>query len=191
MAYSTYTDQELTRLLQAGDRSAFTEIFNRYSPLLYKHTYNKVRNPQEAEDIVQEIFVKLWSRHQELDLKTANLTGYLYTVARNAVFDLLRHKTHVDDYAAAYSRFTEETYVETDALIREKEFAAIIEMEIASLPPRMREVFNLRRLENLSNKEIAERLNISENTVKDQMKKAIKTIKPRIGLMLVMMYLMK
>ncbi|WP_276088244.1 RNA polymerase sigma-70 factor [Pedobacter sp. JY14-1] len=189
--YSAYSELELTALLQAGDRLAFTEIFNRYSPLLYKHTYNKLRNAEEAEDIVQEIFARLWSKHGEIDVQMLNLTAYLYTTARNAVFDLLRHKTHVDAYATAYTRFAEETYVETDALVRERQFAAIIEAEIAALPPKMREVFNLRRLENLSNKEIAERLGLSEHTVKDQMKKAIRTLKPKIGMALILAYLMQ
>ncbi len=190
-AYRTYTDQELTTLLKGGDQLAFTEIFSRYSHLLYKHVYNKIRNSQEAEDIVQEIFTKLWNKREQIEEKVGNLTGYLYTISRNAVFDLLRHKTHVADYAAAFTRFSEETFPETDALIREKQFAAIIESEIAALPPRMREVFNLRRLENLSNKQIAERLNLSEHTVKDQIKKAIRTLKPKIGMMLIMAYLMK
>ncbi|MEJ2881937.1 RNA polymerase sigma factor [Pedobacter sp. GR22-6] len=190
-AYRAYTDQELVALLKQADRLAFTEVFNRYSPLLYKHTYNKLRSAAESEDIVQEIFAKLWGRHEELNEDALNLSAYLYTIARNAVFDLLRRKSHVDHYAASYGQFVEGNYVETDALVRERQLSAIIELEIAALPPRMREVFNLRRIENLSNKEIAERMGLSEHTVKDQMKKAIRTLKPRIGLMLVMMYLIK
>lgn len=187
-AYSTYTDQELTALLKEGDSNAFTEIFTRYSALLYQHTYNKIRSAEEARDIVQEIFAKLWTRYDELDLKTLNLKGYLYATARNAVFDLLRHKMHIDAYVASYTKFAENEVAETDYLIREKQFTALIEAEIAALPPRMREVFELRRTEGLSNKQIAERLDISENTVKDQVKKATQKLKPRIGLILIMAY---
>lgn len=129
--------------------------------------------------------------HDELDFRTLNLSGYLYTTARNAVFDLLRHKVHVDAYAESYTRFVEDNVAETDYLIREKQFAAMIEAEIAALPPRMREVFELRRVENLSNKEIAEKLNLSEHTVKDQMKKALKILRPKIGLVIIMAQLMQ
>ncbi|HWW41301.1 sigma-70 family RNA polymerase sigma factor, partial [Pedobacter sp.] len=73
-----------------------------------------------------------------------------------------------------------------DHLIRERQFAALIAAEIEALPPRMREVFELRRLENLSNKEVARRLNITESTAADYMKKAMKILKPRIGLILIL-----
>lgn len=187
-AYGIYTDQELTALLKEGNAFAFTEVFNRYSALLYQHTFNKIRDTEEARDVVQEIFAKLWTRREELDLKTMNLKGYLYVTARNAVFDLLRHKTHVEAYAAAYGKFAAEGVAETDYLIREKQLTALIAAEIALLPPRMREVFELRRIENLSNKEIAERLNISEHTVKDQMKKALQKLRPKIGMVIIMAY---
>jgi RNA polymerase sigma-70 factor (ECF subfamily) len=189
-AHSTYTDQELVALLKQGDDLAFREVFERYSSLLYQHTFNKIRNSEEARDVVQEVFAKLWAKHDELDFRTLNLKGYLYTTARNAVFDLLRHKVHVDAYAASYTRFVADHVAETDYLIREKQFAAIIEAEIAALPPKMREVFELRRVENLSNKEIAEKLNLSEHTVKDQMKKALKILRPKIGLVIIMAQLM-
>lgn len=189
-AYSAYTDQELVALLQQGDGLAFREVFERYSSLLYQHTFNKIRNSEEARDVVQEIFAKLWAKHDELDFTTLNLKGYLYTTVRNAVFDLLRHKVHVDAYAESYTRYVADNVAETDYLIREKQFAAIIEAEIAALPPRMREVFELRRVENLSNKEIAEKLKLSEHTVKDQMKKALKILRPKIGLVIIMAQLM-
>jgi RNA polymerase sigma-70 factor (family 1) len=189
-AYSALSDQELVILLKIGDGNAFTEIFDRYSSLLYQHTYNKIRNSEEARDIVQEIFAKLWTKYDELDFKTLNLKGYLYTAARNAVFDLLRHKVHIDAYADSYTRFTAAGTSETDYLIREKQFAAIIEAEIAGLPPKMREVFELRRVDNLPNKAIAEKLNLSEHTVKDQMKKALKILRPKIGLIIIMAHLM-
>jgi len=72
--YNTFQDTELVDLLKSGDHAAFTEIFHRYSPLLYSHANNKLRNDTEARDVVQEIFVKLWAKREELDLKT-NLPG--------------------------------------------------------------------------------------------------------------------
>ncbi|MHA4895388.1 RNA polymerase sigma-70 factor [Pedobacter sp. PWIIR3] len=185
--YTTYTDQELVALLKHGDRLALAQIFEKYNDLLYAHAYNKLRLKEDARDIVQDVFVKLWNRHERLEV-TSNLPGYLFMMTRNAIFSHLAHKVVVSDYAESYQRFKEEGEAVTDHLIREKQLAAIIEKEIAALPPRMREVFELSRKENLSNKQIAERLGISEATVADQIKKALRQLRIKIGLVLVLAY---
>ncbi|WP_316812555.1 RNA polymerase sigma-70 factor [Pedobacter heparinus] len=183
--YSSYTDQELTALLRAGNHQAFTEVFNRYSSLLYAHAFNKLRDEADARDVVQEMFIALWAKHDHLDAGN-NLSGYLYMAVRNAIFNLVKHKKVVSAYAETFTKINQQITAPTDYLIRERQFAAMIENEIAALPPRMRAVFDLRRHENLSNKEIAERLGIAESTVADQMKKALRILKPKIGLILVL-----
>lgn len=183
-AYNELSDGELTILLTKGDHSAFTEIFNRYSAVLYSHAYNKLRNESDARDVVQEMFINLWARREKLD-GANNLSGYLYTAVRNSIFNLIKHQKVTAAYAENFSKINEQSGIITDHLIREKQFAAMIEAEIANLPPRMREVFELRRKENLSNKQIAERLNLAESTVADQMKKALRILRVRIGLILI------
>jgi RNA polymerase sigma-70 factor (ECF subfamily) len=187
--YSTYTDQELTILLKAGDHQAFTVVFNRYSGLLYAHAFNKLRNEADARDVVQEMFISLWAKHLNLDAGN-NLSGYLYTSVRNSIFNMIKHKKVVSAYAETFTRINEQYTASTDHLVRERQFSAMIENEIAALPTRMRAVFDLRRLENLSNKEIAKRLDITESTVADQMKKALRILKPKIGLIMIMIYWM-
>lgn len=183
-SYSVLTDQELATYFREGDRHAFAEIFERYNDLLYAHAYNKLRNKEEARDIVQDVFVRFWNKHAEIELKS-NLSGYLYVMMRNSIFSLMSHKSVVNNYAASFNQFKYEGEAITDHLVREKQLAAIIEREIAALPPRMREVFELSRMENLSNKQIAERLGLSEFTVADQVKKALRVLRLRIGLALV------
>lgn len=183
-SYSELTDQELATYLREGDRHAFAEIFERYHDLLYVHAYNKLRNKEEARDIVQDVFVRFWNKHAAIELKS-NLSGYLYVMMRNSIFSLMSHKSVVNSYAASFNQFKYEGEAITDHLVREKQLSAIIEREIAALPPRMREVFELSRKENLSNKQIAERLGISEFTVADQVKKALRVLRLRIGLALV------
>ena len=177
-------------LLKSGDHAAFTEIFHRYSSLLYAHAYNKLRNETEARDVVQEIFVLLWAKREELDLKT-NLPGYLYTAVRNNIFNILKHKKIISAYATAFSSINEHNEVITDHLVRSRQFAALIDAEIAALPPRMRKVFELRRIEHLSNREVASMLNITESTAADQMKKALRILRMRIGLILIFATLLK
>lgn len=184
-AYNGYTDQELTVLLRAGNSIAFTEVFNRYHAPLYSHAYNKLRDEDDAHDVVQEMFTKLWLKRADLNTDN-NLIGYLFKGVRNAVLDLIKHKKIVTAYEESFNGFVASNYAMTDYLIREKQFAELIEREIAALPSRMREVFELRRKENLSNKQIALRMNIAESTVADQMKKALKVLKMRIGLALIL-----
>lgn len=183
LLYGQFSDVELIAALKLGDRSAFAEIFDRYSDLLYVHAYNKLRHKEEAKDMVQDVFIKLWDKHRQLEIKS-NLSGYLYVMVRNSIFSLISHKNVINNYSAAFCKFRLEGEAVTDHLIREKQLAKIIEAEIAALPPRMREVFELRRKEHLSNKQIALRLNISELTVSDQMKKALRQLRLRMGLVL-------
>nr|WP_121270584.1 RNA polymerase sigma-70 factor [Pedobacter schmidteae] len=187
---AAYNDQELFVLLREGKPSAFAEIYNRYSTLLFIHADNKLRDKDEAKDVVQDVLAKLWEKREELDV-TANLAGYLYTAVRNKIFDLIKHKKVISGYMETFFAPDANGEEYADHLIRERQFAAMIAAEIEALSPRIREVFELRRLENLSNKEVAKRLNITESTAADYMKKAIKILKPRIGLILICALMMQ
>jgi RNA polymerase sigma-70 factor (ECF subfamily) len=185
--YSEFSDIELLSLLKAGKHAAFAEIFERYNDLLYTHAYNKVRNKEDARDIVQDVFIKLWNKHEQLEI-TNNLPGYLYVMTRNATLSLISHKNIVGNYANSFNEYRINHEAVTDHLIREKQFAQIIENEIAALPPRMREAFELSRKHHLTNKQIAERMGISEDTVAFQIKMALKHLRPRIGLILLIVH---
>ncbi|TCC96578.1 RNA polymerase sigma-70 factor [Pedobacter hiemivivus] len=186
--YSTCTDQELVGLLKQGNRYAYTEIFERYSKVMYSHVYNKLRDDEGARDIVQDIFVILWEKR--LVIENINLLGYLFTMVRNKVLNLVSHHKVVSDYETSIRNYMQPEGKMADELIREKQLAAIITAEIEALPPRMREIFELSRYEHLSNKEIATKLNLSEHTVADQIKKSLKTLRLKIGLSIIMALLM-
>ncbi|WP_316788352.1 RNA polymerase sigma-70 factor [Pedobacter frigoris] len=178
--YGQLSDFELTGLLNKGDQLAFREIYNRYNSLLLIYAYRKLEDKEEAKDVVQEVFAGLWTNHTELQIKTT-LSGYLYRIVLNKILNIFRHKDFGKQYVDAIQHLVDSDTSATDYLIREKEMTAMIEKEIAGLPAKMREVFELRRKEYLSNKEIAERLRLSEHTVATQMKKALKVIRLRFG----------
>lgn len=186
-AYAELSDQQLTHLLKSGDHDAFTEIFNRYNSLLYVHAYHKLKDGDAAKDVVQDVLSAIWIKRDQLDAGN-NLGGYLYTALRNKIFDLLARQEVSNKHLQSLQQFLNHGSVIADHLVREKQLAAIIEREIAALPPRMREVFVLSRKEHLTYKEIAERLAISEETVKDQVKKALKILRPRIGAMIALIF---
>jgi len=178
--YSKYTDRELAASLKEGDQYAYTEIFERYHKLLIKHTFQLLQDRDEASDLVQDVFLTLWQKRTHITFSTS-LSSYLYTSVRNRVFDLLSHQKVISKYAEAIGLFMEQGVSITDEMIREKELAAIIEREVAALPPKMQEVFRLSREEELSYKEIAQKMNITEQTAKLQVHNAVKTLRLKIG----------
>lgn len=178
--YRSLTDQQLTAMLLNGNEVAYTEIFERYNKLLIKHAYHLLQSSDEAGDLVQDVFLVLWQKRDRLIFKSS-LSSYLYISVRNRVFDLLSHQKVVARYAEAIGNFMEQGNSISDANLRERELAEIIEKEIAALPKKMREVFLLSRREELSYKEIGEHLNISDQTAKLQVHNAIKILKSKIS----------
>ncbi|WP_167346141.1 RNA polymerase sigma-70 factor [Pedobacter ginsenosidimutans] len=166
---------------------AFTEVFNRYGSLMYSHALNKLRNELDARDVVQEMFIRIWEKRDSIELKT-NLGSYLFIVLRNSILNLIKHQSVVKNYSIVFSKTNEDSGIYTDTLIREKQLLAMIELEISNLPPRMRAVFELRRKEYLSNREVADRLGITESTAADQMKKALRILRNKLGLLPILLF---
>lgn len=181
-AYNSFTDLELTDLLKSGSQSAFTEIYDRYSGLLYVFACKTVKDEDLAEDLVQEVFIYLWDKRHTISFKSS-LSSYLYSALRYKFFDLIDKQKVRADYIQAFQLFIDKGEYQTDNYIIEKELTAIIDSEINNLPAKMREIFLLSRKENLGNKEIAERLDISEKTVKNQLSLALKTLRVKLGLL--------
>jgi len=179
-AYHLHSDEKLLVLIKSGDKEAYAEIYERYWPLLYRHAIKMLRDSDESEDVIQDVFINFWKKAPELQDSTA-VGAYLYTATRNRILNLFtRNHVHVN-YLNDLGDFMKNGYELTDHLIREKILAGLIEAEIQKLPSRMREVFELKRKQNLSYKEIADQMNISELTVKTQMNKAITTLRSKFG----------
>lgn len=187
--YRSYTDVELTDLLRSGDHLAFTEIYQRYTNVLQGHAYSKLQDREEAIDLVQELFVSLWTKREGVVIHTT-LSGYLYTAVRNRILNIILHKKVASDYITSLQDFIDHGEALTDHLVREKELTLIIEKEISALPEKMRAVFELSRKEGLSHKEIAEKLGLSEKTVKNQVNNSLKALKGKLGPLFVFLVLM-
>ncbi|WP_316749961.1 RNA polymerase sigma-70 factor [Pedobacter gandavensis] len=186
--YTTLADTDLVAHLKDGDKAAFTEIYNRYKGLLYIHAYQKLRNQSEADDVVHELFAVLWTKRTELILRT-HLSGYLYQSVRNRILDLISHKKVASEYMLSLQYFIDRNEVETDHLVRANELSARIEREISALPPKMKAVFELSRKANLSHKEIAEKLELSESTVKKHVNNALKILRGKFGILIYLLYI--
>jgi RNA polymerase sigma-70 factor (ECF subfamily) len=187
--YTDLSDDKLVALLKQGNEQALKEIFTRYNKLLYSYAYKKLEDQEEAKDLVQDLFIRLWSNRESFFLKTS-LPSYLFRAVRNRALDIFAHKKIKSDYVASFQAFIDLPQSTTDYLVREKDISALIDREIQSLPPKMREIFILSRKENYSHKEIAKKIGISEETVTKQIKRALKILRLRLKLVLIIAFLL-
>lgn len=187
--YSACSDDELILLMKKHNEAAFREIYERYSGLLYVSALKKLKNEDEAKDVVQEVFIALWDKRADLNVYSS-FSSYLFKAVHNRALNIFVHQKYKDDYASSFQHYLDYESPQADESLRKKELAALIEREIAALPEKMREVFRLSRNEQLSHKEIAEKLGISELTVKTQVKKALRTLRLKLGLVIYLAFLL-
>nr|WP_232325331.1 RNA polymerase sigma-70 factor [Pedobacter panaciterrae] len=186
--YTKYNEHELTRLFKSGDDAAFKEIYMRYDKPLYLYAYHKLGNKEESRDIVQDVFAWMLNNRETLDLKTT-LSGYLYKSVLNKIFNVFKHKEVLRKYASEGNDYIDVDSEETDFLIREKDIAAMIEKEISAMPAGMRKVYELKRKQYMSAKDIAEQLGVAESTVNTQLKRAMKHLRLKLGLVLYLVFI--
>lgn len=179
-SYSVLSDHELLSLIRDGDSLSFAEIYNRFYGILYLHAYKRLNDEEEARDVIHELFTVLWTRRASFEVGS-NLSGYLYAATRNRVLDIISHKKVEEKYIDSLQHYIDHDFTYADHLVRERDLAALIEREISSLPEKMQEIFKLSRKSHLSHKEIALLLNISEQTVRTQVKKALRQLRLRLG----------
>jgi len=169
------TDQELVQLLQQGDKKAFDALYGRYWRKLYLLAYQKLRSRELAEELVQDLFISLWTKRESLRI-TSSVGAYLGMAVRYMVIKLFQKERVHHQYeqtaalAPAYGNTTEDEVFFHD-------LQEVIEQEINKLPEKCREVFQLSRHDNLSGKEISLKLHVSEKTVENHIGKALRLLR--------------
>ena len=154
----------------------FTDIFKEHEYALYTLALRLTKSDQHAKDIIQDVFLKLWEcRHSIQSIE--NLEAWLYRITENKVIDHLR-KTAADGRLkdAAWSSM-QQMLNETEGLISAKEYNLIISKAIDRLPPQRKLIYQLNKEKELSYQEIADELNISRHTVKNQLSTALQSIR--------------
>lgn len=179
-SYKTYDDFALLALSKAGDEKGFSEIYERYWALLYRHAYKLLKDETQAQDIVQEVFVNLWDKIDSLDLQSS-VNAYLYAAVRNKVLNVIQREKYQRRYMDSIIHFIERSEAVTDHKLREKMLQEKIEKEVAHLPEKMRHVFEMSRVHHLSYKEIAQELHLSDKTVKKQVSNAIRILRFKLS----------
>lgn len=187
--YGLYSDAELALFMRGGDAIAFREIYKRYSELLYIFAYRKLKNESEARDVVHDVFAWLLEKGETLTLH-GSLSSYLYKSVLNRIFDIFRKKETFQRYIDQGEHYIDVDSEGTDYLIREKDIRALIDKEIAAMPPRMREVFELKYRQHQGHQEISDQLGISTETVKTHIKHAHKHLKDKLGVVIFFLYIL-
>ncbi len=172
--YSAFTDTELISFLRKDDSLAFNEIYDRYMQYAYRAAYNILQDEDVCLDIVQDIFVWLWQKRASLEIP--NLKSYLYTATKYRMLNEIRDGRFRQDVLTQMALVTNRTTFDGCEL-ELKELKRFIEQITKTLPVAAREIFTLSRQEQLSHREIAERLNLSEKTVRNQINISLKRIR--------------
>jgi RNA polymerase sigma-70 factor (ECF subfamily) len=176
-ALEQMTDEDLAGLLHQRDEPAFMEIYNRYWKMLYASVHAVLRDSEQAKDIVQEVFVSVWFNAGNHPI--AHLKAYLQQACRFQVYKQLQRKKNDVSFYERLAKITSEIVAENGVL--EREYRQQVSKVIASLPEIYRETFLLSREENLTYKEIAEQLHISEKAVEKRMSKSLRLLREAIG----------
>jgi len=170
------TDLELIALIDKDNREAFTALYQRYWDKIFAVAIHRLGNEEEAEVIVQEIFLSIWTRRKNLKL-THSLATYLSVAVKYKVINHLARKHRMQLQLDELTNITPATENSTSNWLDEKELRTQLEKCIDKLPERCRIVFLLSRDENKTYAEIATELNISQKTVEAHVSKALSTLR--------------
>jgi RNA polymerase sigma-70 factor (family 1) len=169
-------EDKLLKLVSAGDQQAFRQVFHVHAPRVYGFALKLTRSQILAEEIVQDVFVKLWI-HRESLTGIQHLQAYLHTLTRNHTLNVLKRIALEETAKAVLKRRTTEAHFETEETVNFRESQSRLNRAIDQLPPQQRTVYSLCQNEGLKYEEVAQRLNISRLTVKTHMQQALRALK--------------
>ncbi len=176
----TKSDKELLLLIQKDDRVAFYHIYERYSKKLYRFVIRYIKQEADAEEIVQEVFIKIWESRNKIDVYSS-FGSFLFTIVYNTTISLLRKRSSEKKYLDHLKSLQINNSPDLIDEIYFKELNEKVNSLLNELTPRQKEIFQLSREEGLTHGEIAERLNISVNTVKKHMVNTLAFLKSHIA----------
>ncbi|MBV7532557.1 RNA polymerase sigma factor [Chitinophaga sp. sic0106] len=172
----TNNNNSLLLRIAAGDESAFREFFHEYSNNIYTVAFMLTKSAEMAEDMVQEIFLKLWLNRVAL-ADVHNIRSYIFIHARNHIFNELRKKADKQEFTDELLDYFSEVRDTPENALLQKESRQLLHKAIQHLPMQQQLVYKLSRDENLTQEEIAARLGISKHTVRNHMAQALQNIR--------------
>lgn len=172
-------DADLAQQIKYGKKDAYQELFERYAPKIYNFSLSYLKNTADAEELVQDVFLKVWEKREILDA-AQNVKAYIFKIAINSIYDFIRRRNienAFNDFAKVnFSAASNNTW---DTVIY-KEMQSTISDLVKLMPEQRRRVFLLSKKKGLSNDEIAQKLELSKRTVENQLYRAIGFLKEQL-----------
>jgi RNA polymerase sigma-70 factor (ECF subfamily) len=171
-AHNTYSDTKLLQSLKSGDQSAFNTLYELYAASLTGYAAARLASLEEARDIIHDLFVYVWDERASITI-TTSFKSFLFAAVRYRIIDHIRKNITRREYAEMAQRLTADYIASTEDELTAKEIRQTLELAVNNLPSRTKEIYRLSRHRQLAIKEIASRLHLSEQTVKNQLTTAL------------------
>jgi len=175
-AISTQEERELVIRLTESDGFAFEKLYYQYVERAYGFAFHFLRNNFEAEEVVQEVFTKLWENRHKIN-PDLSFSGYLLTMVKNIVFNENRKKMYHRAYVSDVLKVLQAHVRDLEDRITYDDLMGLINKTIRNMPPKRQEIFQLCRMEGMSHKVISKSLGIAEKTVEAHMRLALRDLK--------------
>ena len=171
-AHHLHSDTKLQQSLKSGDQSAFNTLYELYAASLTGYAAARLASLEEARDIIHDLFVYIWEERDSITISTS-FKSFLFAAVRYRIIDHIRKNITRREYAEIAQRLTADYIASTEDELTAKEIRQTLELAVNNLPSRTKEIYRLSRHRQLAIKEIASRLHLSEQTVKNQLTTAL------------------
>ena len=176
MAEAEYIEKEIIGRVIKGDQNAFAALYDTYAEKLYYFSLRFLKSKEDAENLTQEVFVKIWETRDRLNPEYS-FNAYLFTIARNTIFNIHRKKMNELAYRDYLGFHVDFNHSKTENDVFLNDLQSHLDKCVETLPAQRKKVFEMSRKEGLSHKEIAQQLNISEKTIETHIRLGLKTIR--------------
>ena len=190
----SYSDSHVLQRIVAGDETAFRALYENNFDRIAKFTFKMCKSEAVTEEIVQDVFLKLWSNRENIG-HVNDIEAYLFSIARNKTIDFLRRLAKETNIIHTLSIQQTEIHNVVDEKLNEDSLLILIEGALSCLSPQKRKIFEMSKIQGFSHDEIAETLQLSKSTVKNHLSETLKYLKkyilsnPGNDLLLVMFYI--
>lgn len=175
-------EKEMLSDLRLGSQTAFRQIYSLYSGRIYLNIRKMVKSEQDAAELLQEVFIKVWDKRELIDTEQS-FRSYLFQIAKYTVYNFIR-KNNLEKQIQAYlSLHNTQLYTHVEEQLNEKQDEQWLSQTIEQLPPQRRLIYRLCKIEGKSYAEVSTLLRISTSTINDHIVKATKYIKERHGVL--------
>ncbi|MCD8177602.1 MAG: RNA polymerase sigma-70 factor [Tannerellaceae bacterium] len=172
--------------LREGNHAAFEKIFNLFYPKVNLFIKTLTKNDDMAEELTQQVFVNLWINREKAD-PGKNFSGYIYTIAKNATLRAIQQQMRFEANEFDYNEEADNRLTDDELIVKETEL--LVDLTVAAMPPKRRQVYRMSRHENKTNEEIANELNISRKVVEKHLRLAINELKEAMSLLLLLLFM--